>query len=57
MSEENRELTSTELTQIANQLNAQVSQLNLGVKDLSDKLTARNLKINKVKSYRNPKNI
>ena len=38
MSEENRELTSTELTQIANQLNAQVSQLNLVVKDLSDKL-------------------
>ncbi len=38
MSEENRELTAVELTQIANQLNAQVSQLNLVVKDLSDKL-------------------
>ena len=41
MSEENRELTSTELTQIANQLNAQVSQLNLVVKDLSDKLSRK----------------
>tara|TARA_R100000742_G_C4277604_1_gene99645 strand:- start:2263 stop:2478 length:216 start_codon:yes stop_codon:yes gene_type:complete len=41
MSEENRELTSTELTQIANQLNAQVSQLNLVVKDLSDKLARK----------------
>ena len=29
MSEENRQLTPEELTQIANQLNAQVSQLNL----------------------------
>ena len=41
MSEENRELTSTELTQIAYQLNAQVSQLNLVVKDLSDKLSRK----------------
>ncbi len=41
MSEENRELTPTELTQIANQLNAQVSQLNLVVKDLSDKLSRK----------------
>ena len=41
MSEENRELTSTELTQIANQLKAQVSQLNLVVKDLSDKLSRK----------------
>ena len=41
MSEENRELTSTELTQIANQLNAQVSQHNLVVKDLSDKLSRK----------------
>ncbi len=41
MSEENRELTPAELTQIANQLNAQVSQLNLVVKDLSDKLSRR----------------
>ena len=41
MSEENSELTSTELTQIANQLNSQVSQLNLVVKDLSDKLSRK----------------
>jgi hypothetical protein len=41
MSEDNRELTPTELTQIANQLNAQVSQLNLVVKDLSDKLSRK----------------
>tara|TARA_B100000029_G_C17417389_1_gene903000 strand:+ start:325 stop:537 length:213 start_codon:yes stop_codon:yes gene_type:complete len=41
MSEENRQLTPEELTQIANQLNAQVSQLNLVVKDLSDKLSRR----------------
>ena len=41
MSEENRELTPVELTQIANQLNSQVSQLNLVVKDLSDKLARK----------------
>ena len=41
MSEENRQLTPEELTQIANQLYAQVSQLNLVVKDLSDKLSRR----------------
>ena len=36
MSDEQRELTSEELVNVANQLNAQVNQLNLVVKDLSE---------------------
>ena len=41
MSDEQRELTSDELVNIANQLNAQVNQLNLVIKDLSDKLSKK----------------
>ena len=43
MSDEQRELTSDELVNIANQLNAQVNQLNLVIKDLSDKLSKKEL--------------
>ena len=50
MSEENRQLTPEELTQIANQLNAQVSQLNLVVKDLSDKLSRREVENSQLKA-------
>lgn len=50
MSEENRELTPVELTQIANQLNAQVSQLNLVVKDLSDKLARKEVENSQLKA-------
>ena len=50
MSEEQRELTSDELVNIANQLNAQVNQLNLVVKDLSDKLSKKEVEASQLRA-------
>ena len=50
MSDEQRELTSDELVNIANQLNAQVNQLNLVIKDLSDKLSKKELEASQLRA-------
>jgi|TARA_A100001011_G_scaffold396774_1_gene495669 hypothetical protein len=50
MSEEQRELTSDELVSIANQLNAQVNQLNLVVKDLSEKLGKKEVETSQLRA-------
>jgi hypothetical protein len=50
MSDEQRELTSDELVNIANQLNAQVNQLNLVVKDLSDKLSKKEVEASQLRA-------
>ncbi len=50
MSDEQRELTSDELVSIANQLNAQVNQLNLVIKDLSDKLSKKELEASQLRA-------
>ena len=50
MSEEQRELTSDELVNIANQLNAQVNQLNLVIKDLSDKLSKKEVEASQLRA-------
>ena len=50
MSDEQRELTSEELVNVANQLNAQVNQLNLVVKDLSHKLSKKELEASQLRA-------
>jgi|TARA_Y100001936_G_scaffold133120_1_gene130224 hypothetical protein len=50
MSDEQRELTSDELVNIANQLNAQVNQLNLVIKDLSDKLSKKEVEASQLRA-------
>ena len=50
MSDEQRELTSDELVNIATQLNAQVNQLNLVIKDLSDKLSKKELEASQLRA-------
>ena len=50
MSDEQRELTSEELVNVANQLNAQVNQLNLVVKDLSEKLSKKELEASQLRA-------
>ena len=50
MTDEQRELTSDELVNIANQLNAQVNQLNLVIKDLSDKLSKKELEASQLRA-------
>ena len=50
MSDEQRELTSDELVNIANQLNAQVNQLNLVVKDLSEKLSKKEVETSQLRA-------
>ena len=50
MSDEQRELTSDELVNIANQLNAQVNQFNLVIKDLSDKLSKKELEASQLRA-------
>ena len=54
MSDEQRELTSDELVNIANQLNAQVNQLNLVIKDLSDKLSKKELEASQLRAIITP---
>ena len=50
MSDEQRELTSEELVNVANQLNAQVNQLNLVIKDLSDKLSKKEVEASQLRA-------
>lgn len=50
MSDEQRELTSEELVNVANQLNAQVNQLNLVVKDLSEKLSKKEVESSQLRA-------
>lgn len=50
MSDEQRELTSEELVNVANQLNAQVNQLNLVVKDLSEKLSKKEVETSQLRA-------
>ena len=50
MSDEQRELTSEELVNVANQLNAQVNQLNLVVKDLSEKLSKKEVEASQLRA-------
>ena len=50
MSDEQRELTSDQLVNIANHLTPQVNQLNLVIKDLSDKLSKKELEASQLRA-------